>query len=58
MPLGKIPAESPLENSEIASVVGLIMPILSADCSTNQRLPSDPAAIATGLELAVRPVEN
>ena len=37
----------------MAWVVGLIIPILSAHCSVNQRLPSGPAVIPSGLALAV-----
>ena len=37
----------------MAWVVGLISPILLPTCSVNQRLPSDPAAMSRGVELAV-----
>src|SRR5262249_54893279 len=40
-------------NSAMTWVVGLIIPILLAASSVNQRLPSGPAAIPKGLELAV-----
>src|SRR5207245_7150545 len=44
-------------NSEMAWVAGLIIPILTAENSLNQRLPSGPTVIAAGPELAVG-VEN
>ena len=42
-----------MANSVMASVVGLIVPICRCRDSVNQRLPSGPAVIPVGLELAV-----
>src|SRR5262249_51193370 len=42
-----------MANSEMAWVVGLIIPILLTRCSVNQRLPSGPAVIPSGSALAV-----
>ncbi len=45
-------------NSVMTWVVGLIIPILLAPSSVNQRLPSGPAVIPSGPELAVGMVNS